>query len=36
MIAGFGAAADHKRRLGDARIAARAVRGDDFKNRFTG
>ena len=32
MVAGFGAAPDQKGRLRDAHVAARAVRGDDFKN----
>ena len=36
VIAGFGAPADHKRGLGHAGVAPRAVRRDDFKNRFTG
>ena len=36
VVAGFDAAADHKRRLGDAGVAARAVGGDDFEHCFTG
>src|SRR6202171_3566805 len=36
VVAGFGAAAEHKRRLSDAGVTARAVRGDDFENCFTG
>ncbi len=36
MVAGFGSAADHERGLRDACKAARAVRGDDFENGFTG
>src|SRR5216683_204601 len=36
VVAGLGAAANHKRSLGDAGEAARAVRGDDFENCFTG
>jgi len=36
VVAGFGASADHKGRLRDAGVAARAVRGDDFENGFTG
>src|SRR6266851_4884837 len=36
MVAGLGAAANHKRSLGDTGEAARAVRGDDFENCFTG
>jgi len=34
MVSGFSAAPDHERSLRDADVAARAVRGDDFENRF--
>src|SRR5712691_680367 len=36
VVAGFGASADQKRGLRDAEVAARAIRGDDFENGFTG
>jgi hypothetical protein len=34
MIAGLGAAPNQKRRLRDAHVTPRAVRRDDFKDRF--
>ncbi len=36
MVPGLSAPADHERRLRDSGVAARAVRGDDFENCFTG